>query len=1309
MTKRREYIGIAVLSAVVFAGFFVMSFQRAAAQFAFDMPNELIDASQATNRRMSDGAVIGNRGYVVVGTGEYSSTETGMTILSPVPNVRVRIEHGNHCGNMSPGSFTGVDAPLPNAATTTTFVVVDRSTRVIFGPAANQPALMTGGNNCGTLDLTTGVLDLELMPDGRYGGLVAALMNVSGAGSQQNSFRVVVLDAAGNQLETADVGFNPEVVDRMSPVIGRPGITSLAMSIANSDLPRYALTDFGLPFTLDCGAVVNNVYVPLTFYDVDQNIWQNVNLNGNFVPSVAVVLESSPIGANSWTAIGMWGLDYDGSDGAVGDPGNAGSITIGNFGPFVNNRDYRVRVNNIYRANALQFSVNSDDLRSGSRTTCAVPTCDITSVVGTTTGNVVFPGDQFRFNVTTADASGYVLGVNGPAWGNPGAWGNFIVNGNQYIRSPVNPSGGNTVTAFRYGDSGAFNEGFYATSTGTSSGTPLAPGSYPFNWGLVIPGVGWAADTCSGTLIVTAPDVPPTITITQNCAVPFTITINVNDPNYSTNAGNPQINYTIGGVAQPTITARSHTFNMPGGGISAVSVTANSFGVNPSPPGGLGTKNGSASANFDPCGYPFTVSSQPQLPSLDDSELPTSASFVSFITLSGTATRVNGGPNGINTEREFFFNRGGTYDAVNGTLTGTGSLVLNPVVTTNGVGLPATGSNNVLGVQNRSLVLPGYLPTFQAGDYICSRLTISPASGLVDLAGNIITGTTSGSSVRKICITITDKPYVKVFGSDVLAGSGFGSTCSGIPNANITAFARNTGGGWVGGGTQFGVFAGGVVSGFASNSIAAPASPSSRVFANTGALGSVFGGLFGSSTCADDFWASKSTSVGVTATVPLSSLSSATPIVAPGQYQFAPGSNISAAAAINGKIAVFVDGDATITSNITTSTGPWASTAAIPSVYLVVRGNIYIAPNVTRLDGIYVAMPRVPASNIGTPADGGRIFTCTDNGAAPTNAALLGACRTNRLVVNGAFTAKHVNLLRTGGSLRGATTAAVPQPATCTAANPVTIYTDYKFLGTSRTLAAGSYVAGAATAPVGYRQISSVKVPAGCRAVLLDETTGQSKDLYADWTVVDGSSPFNDATTRIDVTSIPVSQRQLGLLWSTTGPIEPANYDCALFNEPSDSWWTGVYADNYLCARRSYALGLAFSANGPIPGRTCVLVNEAGDPNGWANNYLCTNANLGLQFTGGGGTIGIAGMYCTSAVYEPGDTHMPLAWWLDNFMCEPLAPVPASPAIIGETSASTNIAEIFNFTPDMLMAVPSPTTKQTIGSFDSVISLPPSL
>lgn len=85
---------------------------------------------------------------------------------------------------------------------------------------------------------------------------------------------------------------------------------------------------------------------------------------------------------------------------------------------------------------------------------------------------------------------------------------------------------------------------------------------------------------------------------------------------------------------------------------------------------------------------------------------------------------------------------------------------------------------------------------------------------------------------------------------------------------------------------------------------------------------------------------------------------------------------------------------------------------AIPSLYLVAEGNIYIDPSVKSLDGIYVAQHN------GT--NGGSIYTCNNanyNGTgqpliAAGNTGYYAACSGNQLIVNGAFVANKVVLGR---------------------------------------------------------------------------------------------------------------------------------------------------------------------------------------------------------------------------------------------------------------------------------------------------------
>jgi len=77
-----------------------------------------------------------------------------------------------------------------------------------------------------------------------------------------------------------------------------------------------------------------------------------------------------------------------------------------------------------------------------------------------------------------------------------------------------------------------------------------------------------------------------------------------------------------------------------------------------------------------------------------------------------------------------------------------------------------------------------------------------------------------------------------------------------------------------------------------------------------------------------------------------------------------------------------------------------------------VKGNIYIAPGVTQLDGFYIAQ-----ASSGS-ATNGVIYTCASAPftAAPLNRNLQNTCST-ALTVNGSFNARQVWLLRTAGTL----------------------------------------------------------------------------------------------------------------------------------------------------------------------------------------------------------------------------------------------------------------------------------------------------
>ena len=113
-------------------------------------------------------------------------------------------------------------------------------------------------------------------------------------------------------------------------------------------------------------------------------------------------------------------------------------------------------------------------------------------------------------------------------------------------------------------------------------------------------------------------------------------------------------------------------------------------------------------------------------------------------------------------------------------------------------------------------------------------------------------------------------------------------------------------------------------------------------------------------------------------------------------------------------IAYFVDGDVTISGDVSYD----LHTASIsPKFALVVQGNIYIKPGVKNLAGWYIAQPK-PASS----TTGGVIWTCVDPGSldgdpgGPPKDTWMRINCTSPLTVNGALTAKQVNLGRIDAS-----------------------------------------------------------------------------------------------------------------------------------------------------------------------------------------------------------------------------------------------------------------------------------------------------
>ncbi|HLB66374.1 MAG TPA: hypothetical protein VJJ78_02145 [Candidatus Saccharimonadales bacterium] len=255
-------------------------------------------------------------------------------------------------------------------------------------------------------------------------------------------------------------------------------------------------------------------------------------------------------------------------------------------------------------------------------------------------------------------------------------------------------------------------------------------------------------------------------------------------------------------------------------------------------------------------------------------------------------------------------------------------------------------------------------------------------------------------------IKLSPKPYLRVYGGDVLAGSGFGTSCT-QPVAQILAFNKGNG---IGAGVQYAAQGIGGITEFASalGRTSQPIPNTGLTFANVGSgVDPTWGGSFGAGICAKDYFSDVS-----------------------GSNVFDPGATLGGSLTIPGtggdtyntidnerRIILKHDGDVTITGNIMyNDSGGWTDLSQIPSFYLIVRGNIKISRDVTRLDGVFIAQP-----TSANPTTTGRIYTCTRPTGGQVSADELYNRCINKLTINGAFIANQVKFLRTNGLLRNST------------------------------------------------------------------------------------------------------------------------------------------------------------------------------------------------------------------------------------------------------------------------------------------------
>jgi hypothetical protein len=310
----------------------------------------------------------------------------------------------------------------------------------------------------------------------------------------------------------------------------------------------------------------------------------------------------------------------------------------------------------------------------------------------------------------------------------------------------------------------------------------------------------------------------------------------------------------------------------------------------------------------------------------------------------------------------------------------------------------------------------------QAGDQICARFSVSPAQGQMNEYGTISTssGTINSSPIASpftMCTTISAQPYTRVYGNDVMAGAMFAdSSFSCNRTAQIEASSTGKSSSQVqpiGSGTQFAAMSLGSIYNFASAFLRsiAPTSSVGLTFANTHNT-SGYGGNFNSSgnECPSifNYYANRPTNEtihnGITSPYTL---------------------NLSGK--ISGNHVRYIDGNVYIDQNINyapATFNPSNGTLQGTSLYVIALGNIYIAPNVTHLDGIYVAENKcdVPqyASGINcssyNSSNGGQINTCATSTGSITPSKLYHICE-NQLTISGSLIADQIKLDRTYGTI----------------------------------------------------------------------------------------------------------------------------------------------------------------------------------------------------------------------------------------------------------------------------------------------------
>lgn len=283
------------------------------------------------------------------------------------------------------------------------------------------------------------------------------------------------------------------------------------------------------------------------------------------------------------------------------------------------------------------------------------------------------------------------------------------------------------------------------------------------------------------------------------------------------------------------------------------------------------------------------------------------------------------------------------------------------------------------------------------------------------------------------CVRVSDAPYLQVYGNDVWSGgaydlSRYGDSCS-APSGSGDIRSHTDGS--VGALSEYGAFAWGDIVGFGSSEITTGVGFDSLMFANTPDRGQfkaercisrIFDDGVGDNTDGgninDDLWNNADN---------LSDLNllSNGPTYPSGQYRVGSGAgndttvyrrNASNFGGQGGNrlrptksFTIFVNGNLSLETNIVSDLTDW-SMDEIPMIVFIVTGNIYIGPDVTQLDGVYISR-----QTINTCAIPGTLDFFSQPLAVDTDC-------DNHLEVNGQLIANNIAFRRVKGGINEAST-----------------------------------------------------------------------------------------------------------------------------------------------------------------------------------------------------------------------------------------------------------------------------------------------